>query len=77
MPNPVKVDGKLLVQANFTAEDKKGMVVEVFNSVGQLVHVERPIVYPITIEGLNHRGVYLVRVTSGNGDIYQSKVVVE
>ena len=77
VPNPVKVDGKLFVQSNFTKQDRKGLVVEVFNSIGQLVYVEKPTVYPITIEGLNQRGVYLVRITSGNGNVYQSKVVVE
>ena len=77
VPNPVKIDGKLYVQSNFTKEDRNGLVVEVFNSIGQLVYVEEPTAYPIIIEGLNQRGVYLVRITSGRGNIYQSKVVVE
>jgi hypothetical protein len=77
VPNPVKVDGKLFVQYNFTKEDRNGLIVEVFNSVGQLVYVEEPTVYPIIVDGLSQRGVYLVRITSGNGGVYQSKIVVE
>jgi hypothetical protein len=54
-----------------------GLMVEVFDAVGQRVYVSEPTVYPIAIDALSVRGVYLVRITSGNGNIYQSKIVVK
>ena len=76
-PNPVKANETLFINADFTAEEAEGLVVEVFNAVGQLVYSERPTIYPIAIEGLTHRGVYLVRITTGNGQVLQGKAIVE
>lgn len=33
--------------------------------------------YPIVIDGLQHRGVYVVRVVTGSGDVRQGKIIVE
>ena len=46
-------------------------------SVGQRVYSDEPSIYPIEINTLTQRGVYLVRITAGNGNIYQGKVVVK
>ena len=77
VPNPVKADNAFLVQTDFTTEEMLGLMVEVFDAVGQRVYVSEPTVYPIAIDALSVRGVYLVRITSGNGNIYQSKIVVK
>jgi hypothetical protein len=77
VPNPVKVNNTLYINAEFTSEEAEGLVVEVFNAIGQLVYSENPTLYPIAIEGLAHRGVYMVRITTGGGQIYQGKVIVE
>ena len=76
-PNPVAINSTLSVVAEFTSEERDGLFVEVFNAIGQRVYVDSPIVYPIQISGLIERGVYLVRITTGNGDLYQGKVVVK
>jgi hypothetical protein len=77
VPNPVKSGNTLYVNAEFTKEQTNGLVVEVFNAVGQRVYIDEPYIYPIEITGLIQRGVYLVRITTGDGKLYQSKVVVE
>jgi hypothetical protein len=77
VPNPVKVNNTLYINAEFTSEEAEGLVVEVFNAIGQLVYSETPTLYPIAIEGLAQRGVYMVRITTGGGQIYQGKVIVE
>jgi hypothetical protein len=77
VPNPVKSGNTLYVNAEFTKEQTNGLVVEVFNAVGQRVYIDEPYIYPIEITGLIQRGVYLVRITTGDGKMYQSKVVVE
>jgi chitodextrinase len=77
VPNPVKSGNTLYVNAEFTKEQTSGLVVEVFNAVGQRVYIDEPYIYPIEITGLIQRGVYLVRITTGDGKMYQSKVVVE
>ena len=77
VPNPVKAEDVFLVQTDFTTEEMSGLVVEMFDAIGQCVYTSEPTIYPIAIEALSVRGVYLVRITSGSGNIYQSKIVVK
>ena len=77
VPNPVDANNTLFVEAEFTAEEHNDMLVEVFNSIGQRVFVERPISSPIMIDGLTERGIYIVRIITGNGSIHQGKVIVK
>ena len=77
VPNPIESGNTLFVNAEFTKEQTEGLLVEVFNAIGQKVYGDKPYVYPIEINGLTQRGVYLVRITAGNGKVYQGKVVVK
>ena len=77
VPNPVKANNTLYINAEFSSVEKDSLVVEVFNSIGQKVYSAMPIIYPIEISELNQRGVYIVRVVTGNGTSYQGKVIVE
>ena len=76
-PNPVQVGEELLINATFSAEELDGMVVEVFNSVGQCVYTSQPVVAPIAITGLPQAGVYMVNITTASGGRYQGKVIVK
>jgi hypothetical protein len=77
IPNPVNANSTLYVEAEFANNEREGMLVEVFNAIGQRVYVDTPNVYPIAINGLSERGVYVVRIITGEGSIYQGKVVVK
>ena len=77
IPNPVNANNTLFVEAEFTDEERDGMVVEVFNSIGQRVFVDTSVASTIMIDGLSERGVYIVRVITGTGSIYQGKVIVK
>jgi hypothetical protein len=77
VPNPVKANNTLYVEAEFTVNERKDMLVEVFNAVGQRVIVDTPTVYPVEINGLSERGVYIVRIVTGDGNVYQGKVIVQ
>jgi hypothetical protein len=77
VPNPVTVNGTLYINAEFTPEERDGMVVEVFNAIGQRVYVEYPSIYPIEITGLAERGMYVVRIIAGDGKSYTGKIIVE
>ena len=77
VPNPVKANNTLYVEAEFTVNERRDMLVEVFNAVGQRVIVDAPTVYPVAIDGLSERGVYVVRIITGEGTVYQGKVVVQ
>jgi hypothetical protein len=77
VPNPVSTTGAFTLQADFTADERQNMLVEVFNAVGQRIYLVKPTIYPIEVEAMSAQGIYLVRVTTGVGTIYQSKVVVE
>ena len=76
-PNPVNVSETLYIDAEFTTTEREGLLVEVFNTVGQKVYTTTPSQYPIEITGLKDSGVYIVRVQAGNGNIYQGKVIVK
>ena len=77
VPNPLHANATLYINANFTIEEQDGLIVEVFNAVGQRVYVDTPVIYPIGINGLNNTGVYVVRIITGDGKSYQGKVIVE
>jgi hypothetical protein len=77
VPNPLKANSILFINAEFSDEERNGLVVEVFNAVGQCIYMETPTVYPIAVDGLNTTGVYVVRVITGNGKSYLDKVIVE
>ena len=77
VPNPVTVNGTLYINAEFTSEERDGLVVEVFNAIGQRVYVEYPSIYPIEITGLAERGMYIVRIIAGDGKSYTGKIIVE
>ena len=77
VPNPVVANHTLYINADFTVEEREGLMVEVFNAVGQRIYVDTPNIYPIEIDGLNITGVYVVRVVTGDGKSYQGKVIVE
>ena len=77
VPNPVNANSTLYVEADFTANERKDMLVEVFNAVGQRIYMDAPSIYPIEINGLNNYGVYVVRIITGTGKSYQGKVVVK
>ena len=77
IPNPVAVNGTIYINAEFSAEERDGMRVEVFNAIGQCVYVDTPSIYPIEIGGLQERGMYIVRIVTGNGKCYSDKLIVE
>lgn len=76
-PNPLKVNSTLYVNADFTTSEREGLVVEVFNSVGQIIYRDEPVQHPIAITGLNQRGLYVVRISTASGKSYLGKVIVE
>jgi hypothetical protein len=75
-PNPIKGGETTYVNKSWTAEEQQGLRVEVIDAQGEVVMNDYPTEYPIMITGLNIRGVYLVRIVSGTGDVYVGKLVV-
>ena len=77
VPNPVRVSEVLTVVGEFSEVERQGLIVTVLNAVGQKVYEDEPSTCPILIEGLQQRGVYIVRIVTGTGDVRQGKVIVE
>ena len=75
-PNPAQREQLITLNANFTEAELEGMVVEVFNSVGECVKTMKPTALPIQFSGFDSSGVYLVRVTTASGRVVYGKVVV-
>ena len=77
VPNPLKANQTLYITNEFTMEERNGLVVELFDMLGQRVYADVPKGYPITVEGLSQSGLYVVRITTGTGVIYQGKILFE
>ncbi len=76
-PNPLASGATLYVDAEFTAAERDGMVIEVMNMVGQRIISAYPTTNDISINGLTQSGVYIVRITTGTGTQYLGKVIVK
>jgi hypothetical protein len=76
-PNPLKANQILYIFNEFTVEERNGLVVELFDILGQCVYAVEPDTYPIAINHLNQTGIYLVRITTGMGTVYQGKILFE
>ena len=75
-PNPIKGGETTFVNKSWTAEEQRGLYVEVIDAQGEVIVSDYPTEYPILVDGLSVRGVYLVRIVSGTGDVYVGKLVV-
>ena len=76
-PNPVKIKETLYIEADFIVSEQQGLLVEVFNAVGQKVLSTMPKQYPIQLKGLDERGVYIISIQTVDGNVYQGKVIVK
>ena len=77
VPNPVRIAEELTISGEFTELERQGLMVTIFNAIGQKVYEAEPDNYPIVVDGLYQRGVYVVRVVTGVGEVRQGKVIVE
>ena len=75
-PNPIKGGEITYINRSWSAEEQRGLRIEVIDAQGEVVMSDYPTEYPIVVVGLNVRGVYLVRIVSGTGDVYVGKLVV-
>ena len=75
-PNPILGGETTYVDREWTTDEQRGLVMEVINSVGQVISIESPQVYPIAVGGMDVSGIYLVRIISGTGDIYIGRIIV-
>ena len=78
VPNPVLTHQTVTVNYDFTAADKDGLVVELINSVGEVIYASsNPTQYPIQVSGFDVSGFYVVRVTTGTHKVFHGKVIVK
>ena len=75
-PNPILGGEVTFVNRTWTAEEQRGLTLEIVNAMGQIIMVDQPQRYPIEIDGIDVRGVYIVRIISGTGDTYIGRIVV-
>ncbi len=75
-PNPVRVNESVMVHLGLTPAGREGLTVQVYSSTGALLQQFTPAGQPVTIDGLNTVGIYIVRITDGTGKVYTGKVIV-
>lgn len=75
-PNPVHVQAPAYIHYDFTEAEKDGMLVEVFTGTGNKVQGFAPEVFPINVgKYLFAPGVYMVRVTTGTGEVLVGRII--
>lgn len=77
VPNPVSTMQAILVYADALAETYGDITLKVFDAAGRMVYATKSESYPINIPGLNQAGVYIIRIITETGDVYQGKVMVK
>ena len=77
VPNPIGSGQATYVNREFTAEEQRGLRIEVVNSVGQIIAMQYPTQYPISVSGIDVSGLYYIRVITGTGDLYVGKLIVK
>ena len=77
VPNPIGSGQATYVNREFTAEEQRGLRIEVVNSVGQIIAMQYPTQYPISVSGIDVSGLYYIRVTTGTGDLYVGKLIIK
>ena len=76
-PNPIHRDEISYVNRDWSAAERQNMVIEVINSVGQVVSRYNPTSFPVTIASINVSGAYYIRITTGTGQVYIGKLIVD
>ena len=75
-PNPVNKNERAMILYSFTEEEKSGLVVEVYNSLGVKVQSIKPTRFPIELREIDTSGSYTIRVVTGTGKILTAKLIV-
>lgn len=75
-PNPVKVGDVINIAGDFTLEELDGMQVEIYTMLGSCIYSSQFSSMNSQLS-IDDRGLYIVRVIAGNGNIYQGKIVVK
>lgn len=77
IPNPIDRNDKLTITGDFTAEELRGLRVEVLTSRGEIVSSIYPESMPITLSPFRVSGIYIVRIQTGTGEVIYGKVIVK
>ncbi|MDR3327204.1 MAG: fibronectin type III domain-containing protein [Prevotellaceae bacterium] len=77
IPNPVLVGSYVILDAEFTAEEREGLRVEVITLNGSVIRDVRPKDNPITLDGFTTPGVYVIQLTTGTGEVMYGKLIVQ
>lgn len=76
-PNPVQRNHEILVDYQFTAQERDGMRIEVANSIGQVISIQTQVSEQVTINPIPVPGFYTVRIVTGDNKYYTAKVLVK
>ncbi len=76
-PNPVQRNHNILVDYQFTAQERDGMRIEVVNSIGQVISIQTQVAEQVTVNPIPVPGFYTVRIVTGDDKYYTAKVLVK
>lgn len=76
-PNPVTGGEVTYINRDWSDAEKDGLYYEVIDATGNVVIREEPSTYPIAVSGLPVRGLYMIRVVTGTGDLHFGRLLVK
>ncbi|MBR6878723.1 MAG: choice-of-anchor J domain-containing protein [Bacteroidales bacterium] len=75
-PNPANKGERITVELNGNV-DLNGATMQVYNTLGSLIRTEHFTQSTKTIEALQNSGIYTVKVTDAQGNVFVGKIVVK
>ena len=76
-PNPVTGGEVTYINRDWSDAEQDGLYYEVIDATGNVVIREEPSTYPIAVSGLPVRGLYMIRVVTGTGDLHFGRLLVK
>ena len=75
-PNPIKKGHQTYINHQFTAQEQQNLKVEIINSIGQIISTYNPSTYPIIVGNISQSGIYYIRIKTGTGKQYITKLMI-
>lgn len=76
-PSVINAGESVSVIGKFSPQQMKGMTVEIYDMTGKRVSTMQPTLQPISISGFHQAGIYNVRITAGDNQTYNGRVMVK
>ncbi len=76
-PSIINIGETVSIVGKFSAQQMKGMTLEIFDMTGKRVSTLYPTIQPVVIGGFYQTGIYNIRIVAGDDTTYNGRVIVK